>query len=75
VPAAADIPQQEMIFCDGADPLPSPIEAKAVAALGTCAGAAVASAIYNTTSVRVREYPVTCKISRGKIAGPSPGWG
>jgi len=65
-----------MIFCDGADPLPSPIEAKAVAELGTCAGAAaVASAICNATSVRVREYPVTWKISLGKIAGPSPGWG
>jgi xanthine dehydrogenase YagR molybdenum-binding subunit len=60
VPVHADIPHQEVIFLEGADPVSSPMKAKGVAELGICGvAAAVANAIYNATGVRVREYPVT----------------
>ena len=56
----ADIPHQDVIFLDEADPMSSPMKAKGVAELGICGvGAAVANAIYNATGVRVRDYPVT----------------
>lgn len=59
VPVHADIPHQEVIFLDGADPVSSPMKAKGVAELGICGvAAAVANAIYNASGVRVREYPV-----------------
>jgi xanthine dehydrogenase YagR molybdenum-binding subunit len=45
---------------DETDPMSSPMKAKGVGELGICgAGAAVANAIYNTTGVRVRDYPIT----------------
>jgi xanthine dehydrogenase YagR molybdenum-binding subunit len=60
VPVHADIPHQEVIFLDGADPMSSPMKAKGVAELGICGvAAAVANAIHNATGVRVREYPIT----------------
>jgi xanthine dehydrogenase YagR molybdenum-binding subunit len=60
VPVHADIPHQEMIFLDEADPMSSPMKAKGVAELGICGvAAAVANAIYNATGVRVRDYPIT----------------
>jgi xanthine dehydrogenase YagR molybdenum-binding subunit len=60
VPVHADIPQQEVIFIDELDPMSSPIKAKGVGELGICGmAAAVANAIYNTTGVRVRDYPIT----------------
>ena len=60
VPVHADIPHQEVIFLDGADPMSSPMKAKGVAELGICGvAAAVANAIYNATGVRVRDYPIT----------------
>ena len=60
VPVHADIPHQEVIFLDEADPISSPMKAKGVAELGICGvGAAVANAIYNATGVRVRDYPIT----------------
>jgi xanthine dehydrogenase YagR molybdenum-binding subunit len=60
VPVHADIPHQEVIFLDEADPLSSPMKAKGVGELGICGvAAAVANAIYNATGVRVREYPIT----------------
>jgi xanthine dehydrogenase YagR molybdenum-binding subunit len=60
VPVHADIPHQEVIFLDGADPISSPMKAKGVGELGICGvAAAVANAIYNATGVRVRSYPVT----------------
>jgi len=60
VPVHADIPRQEVIFLDEADPTASPMKAKGVGELGICGvGAAVANAIYNATGVRVRDYPVT----------------
>jgi len=60
VPVHADIPHQEVIFLDEADPLSSPMKAKGVGELGLCGvGAAVANAIYNATGVRVRDYPIT----------------
>jgi xanthine dehydrogenase YagR molybdenum-binding subunit len=60
VPVHADIPHQDVIFLDGADPMSSPMKAKGVGELGICGvGAAVANAIYNATGVRVRDYPIT----------------
>jgi xanthine dehydrogenase YagR molybdenum-binding subunit len=56
----ADIPHQEVIFLDEADPTTSPMKAKGVGELGICGiAAAVANAVYNATGVRVRDYPVT----------------
>ncbi|MBR0647083.1 aldehyde oxidoreductase molybdenum-binding subunit PaoC [Plastoroseomonas hellenica] len=60
VPVHADIPHQEVIFLDEADPTTSPMKAKGVAELGICGiGAAVANAIHNATGLRVRDYPIT----------------
>jgi xanthine dehydrogenase YagR molybdenum-binding subunit len=60
VPVHADIPHQDMIFLDEADPMSSPMKAKGVAELGICGvAAAVANAIYNAAGVRVRDYPIT----------------
>src|ERR1700742_4595048 len=60
VPVHADIPHQEVIFLDEADPLSSPMKAKGVGELGLCGvGAAIANAIYNATGIRVRDYPIT----------------
>ncbi|KAA3499761.1 xanthine dehydrogenase family protein molybdopterin-binding subunit [Agrobacterium tumefaciens] len=69
VPVHADIPHQEVIFMDEADPMSSPMKAKGVGELGLCGvSAAVANAIYNATGVRVRHYPVTLD----KIMGGLP---
>jgi xanthine dehydrogenase YagR molybdenum-binding subunit len=60
VPVHADIPHQEVIFLDEADPVSSPMKAKGVAELGICGvAAAVANAIYHATGIRVRDYPIT----------------
>jgi len=60
VPVHADIPHQEVIFLDEADPIASPLKAKGVGELGICGvAAAVANAIYHATGIRVREYPIT----------------
>lgn len=60
VPVHADIPHQECIFLDTADPIVSPLQAKGVGELGICgAGAAIANAVYNATGIRVRDYPLT----------------
>jgi xanthine dehydrogenase YagR molybdenum-binding subunit len=60
VPVHADVPHQEVIFLDEADPMSSPMKAKGVGELGICGvSAAVANAIHNATGVRVREYPIT----------------
>ena len=60
VPVHADVPHQEVVFLDEADPVSSPMKAKGVGELGLCGvSAAVANAIYNATGVRVRSYPVT----------------
>jgi xanthine dehydrogenase YagR molybdenum-binding subunit len=60
VPVHADIPHQDVIFLDEADPISSPMKAKGVAELGICGvSAAVANAVYNATGVRVRDYPIT----------------
>ncbi|WP_294392638.1 aldehyde oxidoreductase molybdenum-binding subunit PaoC [uncultured Sphingomonas sp.] len=60
VPVHADIPHQEVVFLDEADPLANPMKAKGVGELGLCGvGAAVANAVYNATGVRIREYPLT----------------
>jgi xanthine dehydrogenase YagR molybdenum-binding subunit len=60
VPVHADIPHQDVIFLDEVDPISSPMKAKGVGELGLCGvGAAIANAVYNATSVRVRDYPIT----------------
>ena len=60
VPVHADIPHQDVVFLDEADPLANPMKAKGVGELGLCGvGAAVANAVYNATGVRVRDYPLT----------------
>ena len=60
VPVHADIPHQDVIFLEEADPISSPMKAKGVGELGLCGvAAAVANAVYNATGVRVRDYPVT----------------
>lgn len=60
VPVHADIPHQDVVFLDEADPISSPMKAKGVGELGICgAAAAVANAIHNATGVRVRDYPIT----------------
>ncbi|CAN7348783.1 aldehyde oxidoreductase molybdenum-binding subunit PaoC [Rhizobium sp. LjRoot258] len=60
VPVHADIPHQEVVFMEEADPMSSPMKAKGVGELGLCGvSAAVANAIYNATGVRVRHYPIT----------------
>jgi len=60
VPVHADIPHQDVVFLDTADPLSSPMKAKGIAELGICGvAAAVANAMYNATGVRVRNYPLT----------------
>ena len=74
VPVHADIPHQEVIFLDEADPMSSPMKAKGVGELGICGvGAAVANAIYNATGVRVRDYPITLDklIERMPLDGPA----
>ncbi|WP_046112499.1 aldehyde oxidoreductase molybdenum-binding subunit PaoC [Aquincola tertiaricarbonis] len=60
VPVHADIPHQDVIFLDEADPTSSPMKAKGVGELGLCGvGAAIANAVHHATGVRVRDYPVT----------------
>jgi xanthine dehydrogenase YagR molybdenum-binding subunit len=60
VPVHADIPHQEVVFLDEADPISSPMKAKGVGELGLCGvAAAIANAVHNATGVRVRDYPVT----------------
>ena len=66
----ADIPYQEVIFLDEADPLASPLKGRGVGELGLCGVvAAVANAIYNATGVRVRDYPITLDNLLGRLPG------
>jgi len=60
VPVHADIPEQEVIFVEGTDPLSSPMKGNGVGELGICGvGAAIGNAVFNAVGVRVREYPIT----------------
>ena len=60
VPVHADIPHQDVVFLEEADPISSPMKAKGVGELGLCGvGAALANAIHNATGIRVRDYPMT----------------
>ena len=70
VPVHADIPHQDVVFLDEADPVSSPMKAKGVAELGICGvAAAVANAIHHATGVRVRDYPITLDKLLGGLAG------
>jgi xanthine dehydrogenase YagR molybdenum-binding subunit len=56
----ADIPHQDVVFLEEADPVANPVKAKGIGELGICGvAAAVANAVYNATGVRVRDYPIT----------------
>ncbi|TWI62524.1 xanthine dehydrogenase YagR molybdenum-binding subunit [Pseudoduganella lurida] len=60
VPVHADIPHQDVIFLDEADPTIGPLKAKGVGELGISGvPAAIANAVYDATGIRVREYPIT----------------
>ncbi len=60
VPVHADIPHQDVVFLEEADPISSPMKAKGIGELGLCGvAAALANAVYNATGVRVRDYPLT----------------
>ncbi|WP_114227056.1 MULTISPECIES: aldehyde oxidoreductase molybdenum-binding subunit PaoC [Sphingomonas] len=68
VPVHADVPHQEVVFLDEADPLANPMKAKGVGELGLCGvGAAIANAVYNATGVRVRDYPITLDKHLGRL--------
>jgi xanthine dehydrogenase YagR molybdenum-binding subunit len=72
VPVHADIPHQDVVFLDTADPIVSPLKAKGVGELGICGpGAAIANAIYNATGVRVRDYPLTLDKYLDKLPVPT----
>lgn len=48
------------MFLTEADDKANRLKSKGIGELGICgAGAAVANAIYNTTGVRLRDYPMT----------------
>jgi len=72
VPVHADIPHQEVVFLEEADPVSSPMKAKGVGELGLCGvGAAVANAIHNATGIRVRDYPITLDKLIEKLPQPA----
>jgi xanthine dehydrogenase YagR molybdenum-binding subunit len=59
VPVHADIPRVEAVLLDGNDEQSEPLGIKGVGELGICgSGAAVANAVFNETSVRVRDFPI-----------------
>lgn len=60
LPCNADVPQLDVHFLTERDIHANPIHAKGIGELGISgAGAAIASAIYNATGVRVRDFPIT----------------
>ncbi|MTH65669.1 xanthine dehydrogenase family protein molybdopterin-binding subunit [Paracoccus shanxieyensis] len=60
VPVHLDIPEQQVIFLDTADPVSTPLKAKGVGELGLCGvAAAIANAVHNASGVRIRDFPVT----------------
>jgi xanthine dehydrogenase YagR molybdenum-binding subunit len=60
VAANADIPAIEAVFLPETDDRSSAMKSKGLGELGICgAGAAVANAVYNATSIRIRDYPLT----------------
>ena len=60
VAANADIPAIDAVFLPETDNRSSAMKSKGLGELGICgAGAAVANAVYNATSIRIRNYPLT----------------
>ena len=60
VAANADIPAIDAVFIPETDDRSSAMKSKGLGELGICgAGAAVANAVYNATSIRIRDYPLT----------------
>jgi xanthine dehydrogenase YagR molybdenum-binding subunit len=71
VPVHADIPHQDVIFLDEADPTAGPLQAKGVGELGISGvPAAIANAVYNATGIRVRDYPITLDKLLDQLPGP-----
>ena len=60
IPVNLDVPQIEVAFIEERDDAACPIQSKGIGELGFCGAAgAITNAIYNATSVRVRDYPAT----------------
>ena len=60
LPTNADVPQIDVEFLTERDIHANPMHAKGLGELGISgAGAAIVSAVYNATGVRVRDYPLT----------------
>ena len=60
VAANADIPAIDAVFLPETDDRSSAMKSKGLGELGICgAGAAVVNAVYNATSIRIRDYPLT----------------
>jgi xanthine dehydrogenase YagR molybdenum-binding subunit len=60
VAANADIPAIDAVFLPETDDHSSAMKSKGLGELGICgAGAAIANAVYNATSIRIRDYPLT----------------
>ena len=60
VPVHADVPDLDVLFVESLDDKSSPMKARGIGELGICGvGAAVASAVYNASGVRVRDFPIT----------------
>jgi len=59
VPVHADIPELDAVVLEGFEDKADVLGAKGLRELGNCgAGAAVASAVFNATVARVRDYPI-----------------
>ena len=60
VPVHADVPKLDVVLLEERDTHASPLAGKGIGELAIAGvGAAINNAIYNATSVRVRDYPVT----------------
>lgn len=60
IPLSADVPQLTVNFIEERDPYANAMLAKSIGELGICvSGAAIVNAIYDATSVGVREMPAT----------------
>ena len=60
VPVHADVPNIEAVFLEELDERSSPMKSKGIGELGICgAGACIATAVYNATGIRIRDFPLT----------------
>jgi xanthine dehydrogenase YagR molybdenum-binding subunit len=60
MPVLADMPDIEVVLVDEHDPHVDPIGVKGIAEVGAVGvAAAIASAVFNATGIRVRDLPIT----------------